>query len=84
MEFPDIVEVQVGSSGGSDSGHSLNKVRPLAYGIDNCHDGIISSGLWEFYNCKGTPTNTRPGADPILVGPNSTFPMVDPRLTQPP
>jgi len=22
----------------------------LAYGIDNCHDSIISSGLWKFYN----------------------------------
>jgi hypothetical protein len=50
MEFPDIAEIQVGCSSSCDSGYCLDEVRPLAYRIDNCHDGIISSRLWEFHN----------------------------------
>jgi len=50
VEFPDVADVEVSGSGGRDSGHCLDEVRPLTYRVDDRHDGVISSGLWEFHN----------------------------------
>ena len=33
MEFPDVAEVEVSGPGGRDSGHRLDEVRPLTYGV---------------------------------------------------
>jgi len=50
VEFPDIADVEVSGSGGCDSGHRLDEVRPLTYGVDYRHDGVVPAGLWEFYD----------------------------------
>jgi len=50
MEFLDVADVEVSSSGGCKSSHCLNEVRPLTYRVNDRHDGIISSGLWEFHD----------------------------------
>jgi hypothetical protein len=58
MEFPYIVEVQIG---GASSGHcccGFHEVCPLAYGVDYNHDGVVATGLREFYdevNANGMP-----------------------------
>jgi hypothetical protein len=48
MEFPDIPEVQVGSSGSCNGGDCLREVSPFTYGVNNNHDSIIPSRFWEF------------------------------------
>ena len=50
VEFPDIADVEVSGSGGRDSGHRLDEVRPLTYRVDDRHDGVVPARLWEFHD----------------------------------
>ena len=43
-------DVEVSSSGGRDSGHRLDEVRPLTYRVNDRHNGVVSSGLREFHD----------------------------------
>lgn len=64
MQFPDVMQVQVGSTSGGDGGGCLTEVHALASGVDNHHDSVIASGLWKFddeVNAYGLPTVIRYG-----------------------
>jgi len=43
MELPDVPEVEVCCSSGSDCGDHFNEVGAFAYGVDSYHDGVVSA-----------------------------------------
>jgi hypothetical protein len=50
VEFPNIAQVQIGCSGGCDSGDCLNEMQPLAHRVYYYHNGIIPFRFWKFNN----------------------------------
>jgi len=58
MEFPDIIEEESGCSFHCDHRMHRNEVYSFGDSIHDCHDGIMSRGLWEFdhkINTEGIP-----------------------------
>jgi len=48
MELPDVIEKESGCSFRCDCYVHQNEVYSFGDGIHNCHDSVISGGLWEF------------------------------------
>jgi len=48
MEFPDVIEEEPGCFFRCDRCVRRNEVYPFGDSIHNCHDSVMSGGLWEF------------------------------------
>jgi len=58
MEFPDVIEEELGCSFHCDRRVHRNEVYSFGDSIHDRHDGIMSRGLWEFdhkINTEGIP-----------------------------
>jgi len=64
MEFPDIIEEELGCSFCCDRRVRWNEVYSFGDSIHDRHDGVMSRGLWEFdhkINTEGIPLCIRNG-----------------------
>jgi len=64
MEFPNVMEEELGCSFRCDHCVRQNEVYPFGDSIHNCHDGVMSGRLWKFdykIDTEGVPLCVRNG-----------------------